>query len=163
MKIAARDPFIQNQTQNSDPMVEGKPGKRVDGKNLTKSDSKAETVAKEFEALFLDLMLKSMRKTASPETESNAEGIYKSMLDSEYAKNMASNRSFGIKELILDWMQKQHPQALESNAGQADSIQSTKMQGAAAQLEEASALSIPELHSKMAMEIYKMQSKAGMK
>ena len=64
----------------------------------------AETVAKEFETIYLDMMLKSMRQTAKPENESNAHDIFQSMLDSEYSKIMAESQSFGIRDLILNWM-----------------------------------------------------------
>lgn len=67
--------------------------------------SPEEKVAEEFEALFMDLVLKSMRRTAQPESQSNAQEIYTSMLDSEYSKTMAGSHKFGIKELILDWIQ----------------------------------------------------------
>ena len=130
-----------------------------------KINPQAEKVAQEFEALFLDLMLKSMRRTATSEAESNAEGIYKSMLDTEYAKNMATNRSFGIKEIILDWMQKQHPQALteKQSASSPSDPSAAREVELKTVLEKAEGLSLQEMQSKMALEIYKMQSKAGVK
>ncbi|WP_338635649.1 rod-binding protein [Spirobacillus cienkowskii] len=69
----------------------------------------AETVAKEFETIYLDMMLKSMRQTAKPENESNAHDIFQSMLDSEYSKIMAESQSFGIRDLILNWMKDNDP------------------------------------------------------
>jgi Rod binding domain-containing protein len=69
----------------------------------------AETVAKEFETIYLDMMLKSMRQTAKPENESNAHDIFQSMLDSEYSKIMAESHSFGIRDLILNWMKDNDP------------------------------------------------------
>jgi flagellar protein FlgJ len=68
--------------------------------------AKAEKVAADFESLFIDMMLQSMRKTAIADDQSNAQSIYTSMLDSEYAKQMSSSNSFGIKGMLLDWMEK---------------------------------------------------------
>ncbi|MES2614157.1 MAG: rod-binding protein [Bdellovibrionota bacterium] len=64
----------------------------------------ADSVAKEFETLFVDMMMKSMRETAKPEEETNAENIYKGMLDSEYSKTMTDAQSFGIREMVRQWI-----------------------------------------------------------
>lgn len=69
----------------------------------------AENVAKEFETIYLDMMLKSMRQTAKPEDESNAHDIFQGMLDGEYTKLMADSQSFGIRDLILNWMKENDP------------------------------------------------------
>ncbi|APJ04544.1 rod-binding protein [Silvanigrella aquatica] len=69
----------------------------------------AENVAKEFETIYLDMMIKSMRQTAKPEDESNAQDIFKSMLDGEYSKLMANSQNFGIRDLILNWMKESDP------------------------------------------------------
>ncbi len=64
-------------------------------------------VANEFESLFLNLVLKSMRDTV-PKNElmdgGNAEDIYKSMLDDEYSKMMAEQRSTGIADNIEEFL-----------------------------------------------------------
>lgn len=64
-------------------------------------------LANEFESLFLNLVLKSMRQTV-PKSElmggGNAEEIYKSMLDDEYAKMMAEQRSTGIADNIEEFL-----------------------------------------------------------
>lgn len=69
----------------------------------------AENVAKEFETIYLDMMLKSMRQTAKAEDESNAHDIFQGMLDGEYTKLMADSQSFGIRDLILNWMKENDP------------------------------------------------------
>ena len=69
----------------------------------------AENVAKEFETIYLDMMLKSMRQTAKPEDESNAHDIFQGMLDGEYTKLMADSQSFGIRDIILNWMKENDP------------------------------------------------------
>jgi flagellar protein FlgJ len=69
-----------------------------------KKVKEADSVAKEFETLFVDMMMKSMRETVKPEEESNAQNIYKSMLDSEYSKTMTDAQSFGIREMVKNWI-----------------------------------------------------------
>ncbi len=81
---------------------------------LLKKIKEAENVAKEFETIYLDMMLKSMRQTAKAEDESNAHDIFQSMLDGEYTKLMADSQSFGIRDLILNWMKENDP-ALNTN------------------------------------------------
>ena len=60
-------------------------------------------LANEFEAIFLQIMLKSMRD-AVPKSElvdgGNGEDIFRTMLDSEYAKSMAEQRTSGIAQNI---------------------------------------------------------------
>jgi Rod binding domain-containing protein len=74
-----------------------------------KKRQEAEKTAQEFETLFVDMMVKSMRKSAQPEDVSNAEDIYQGMLDSEYSKSMTGANNFGIREKILDWMEQTDP------------------------------------------------------
>jgi flagellar protein FlgJ len=69
-----------------------------------KKSKEADAVAKEFETLFVDMMMKSMRETVKPDDETNAQNIYKSMLDSEYSKNMTDAQSFGIREMVRNWI-----------------------------------------------------------
>lgn len=60
-------------------------------------------LSNEFESLFLGIVLKSMRDTVPKSTlvdGGNAEDIYKSMLDSEYTKQMAAQRHTGIADNI---------------------------------------------------------------
>lgn len=76
------------------------------GADQIATPAKDEKVAEDFEALFFDMMLQSMRKTAVSEDQSNAMSIYTGMLDSEYSKAIATSRSFGIKNLILDWLRR---------------------------------------------------------
>jgi flagellar protein FlgJ len=142
----------------------------IDAKTLAER-KKAEKVAEEFESIFLDMMLKSMRKTAVGEEQSNAQSIYTSMLDSEYAKNMSANKSFGIKSLILDWLEKHnHTKPADGNSTSVDptnlsnpsieAVRKTELQN----LEKfppaaAGRLDLETLKSKMATDIYTMQSR----
>jgi len=60
--------------------------------------------ASEFESLFINQMLKSMRETITKSElfhGGNAEDIYTSMLDSELSKNMASSGGIGLADMLL--------------------------------------------------------------
>lgn len=131
-----------------------------DSKNpkLLQKIKDAENVAKEFETIYLDMMLKSMRQTAKPEDESNAHDIFQSMLDGEYTKLMADSQSFGIRDLILNWMKENDP-ALNSNLkimGGENSISSGKndLQSAKNVMDK---MKNDSYFSKMAIEQYKME------
>ena len=89
------------------PRADASPASAEDG--LTKKWSEAQNAAAEFETLFMDLIVKGMRQTAKPEDASNASEIYTGMLDSEYAKVMTGSQSFGVRDMILDWMKSADP------------------------------------------------------
>ncbi len=60
-------------------------------------------LSEEFEGIFLEIVLKSMRETVSKSElidGGNGEEIFQSMLDSEYAKSMAAQRSTGLATSI---------------------------------------------------------------
>lgn len=64
-------------------------------------------VAEDFESLFLNIVLKSMRETVQKSgllDGGNAEDIYRSMLDDEYAKMMAAQRHTGIADNIEEFL-----------------------------------------------------------
>lgn len=67
--------------------------------------SKKETqkAAREFEAMFASLMLKSMRSTVGKDPLTGGgqgEEIYRSLLDQEYASIMASGDGLGLAKII---------------------------------------------------------------
>ncbi len=60
-------------------------------------------LADEFEGIFLEIVLKSMRETIDKTQMTdggNGEQIFQSMLDSEYAKNLANQRTTGLADSI---------------------------------------------------------------
>lgn len=69
----------------------------------------AKQAAEDFESMFVDMMLKSMRSTATPEDASNAHEIYQGMLDGEYAKSMVGSHDFGVRGMVLEWMKNNDP------------------------------------------------------
>ena len=65
--------------------------------------SSLKQAAKDFEAIFLETVLKSMRKSIIKSgliDGGHAEDIYKSMLDGEYAKTMTQGGQTGIASMI---------------------------------------------------------------
>ena len=78
--------------------------------NRTKTDNdtaQIKQLAEEFESLFLGIVLKSMRDTVPKDgliNGGNAEDIYRSMLDTEYSKQMAQQRSTGLADNIEEYL-----------------------------------------------------------
>ena len=59
--------------------------------------------AEQFEAIFVEIMLKSMRASVEKSgmlDGGNGEDVFRGMLDFEYAKSMASQRSSGLASSI---------------------------------------------------------------
>ncbi len=68
-----------------------------------KDIQKVKKLASDFEAMFVEQMLKGMRTSVQKSglvDGGNAEEIYTSMLDSEYAKNMANQRTTGLADMV---------------------------------------------------------------
>lgn len=66
--------------------------------------TKLEEVAREFEALFVEQMLSSMRETLQPENDlfygGLGQDVFQDMLYEEYARTIAKTSSLGIAEMI---------------------------------------------------------------
>lgn len=78
----------------------------VGNKELSANNlEKLENAASQFESLFMDLMLQSMRKTVQKSgfmDGGHAEELYRSLLDSEYAKIMAQTNMTGLSQKIVE-------------------------------------------------------------
>jgi flagellar protein FlgJ len=62
-------------------------------------------VAKQFEAVFINQMIGAMRKTVPQGgliPESNAERVFKGMMDSEHAERMADAEQLGLSKIIYE-------------------------------------------------------------
>jgi peptidoglycan hydrolase FlgJ len=103
--------LLGNLRENTATKADVKPGAKAQAPEGVdaKKWQEAQAAATEFETLFMDLIVKGMRQTAKPEDASNASDIYTGMLDSEHAKSMTSAQSFGVREMILDWMKTSDP------------------------------------------------------
>lgn len=78
--------------------------KSVDGQKpqISKQD-KFREVAKQFESIFIEMVLKSMRDTVVKSEfidGGNAEKIYQSMLDKEYSSSMAGTGMTGLADAL---------------------------------------------------------------
>ncbi len=63
----------------------------------------AKKVSKDFEAMFVGLMIKSMRDTVGKDSLTNGghgEEVYRSLLDQEYSKAISENHSLGLADRI---------------------------------------------------------------
>jgi flagellar protein FlgJ len=68
-----------------------------------KDIAQVKKLARDFESIFLEQMFKSMRSSVQKSglvDGGNAEEIYTSMLDSEYAKQMSSQGNSGLAQMI---------------------------------------------------------------
>ncbi|SME87827.1 rod-binding protein [Pseudobacteriovorax antillogorgiicola] len=68
-----------------------------------KDQGEIKRLSEQFESIFLGIVLKSMRKSVPNSgfiKKGNGEEIFRSMLDTEYAKSLASQRTTGLAESI---------------------------------------------------------------
>src|SRR5574340_857507 len=69
----------------------------------------ARAAAQQFEALFLNMMLKSMREATPQEglfDDSNTQ-LYTSMLDSQLAQSLSKGKGIGLADMLVRQMQMQ--------------------------------------------------------
>ncbi|MCB9228061.1 MAG: rod-binding protein [Deltaproteobacteria bacterium] len=80
-----------------------------------KSEDQIRQVAHEFEAIFLETVLKSMRQSIHKSgliNGGNAEEIYRGMLDSEYSKTMSQTGQTGLADMIFKQLLHRSSEAL---------------------------------------------------
>jgi len=68
-----------------------------------KEDKKLKQACKDFETIFMNFMLKSMRKTVTKNDlfgSGSQEEMFQDMMDSEYCKSAAKNSSLGIADVL---------------------------------------------------------------
>ncbi len=74
-------------------------------KDSSDYDENLAKVSKEFEAIFVNQMVSTMRKTIIKDgliPENNAEKIYQSMLDYEYSKKISDSNQIGLWKIVYD-------------------------------------------------------------
>lgn len=87
----------------------------------TDSLAKLEKAAGEFEGIFMDIVMKSMRETVG---ESSAFGdpekvkFFQSMLDTEYSKELGEKGHIGLKEVLVKQLAPKLPQTNNSQGMQ---------------------------------------------
>jgi flagellar protein FlgJ len=93
-------PTVLPQAANENVDLQALKNKRIDAE---KNNAAAKKVAKEFEAMFVSMMLKSMRETVGKDKLTgggHGEEIYRSLLDQEYARAVAENGGLGLARTI---------------------------------------------------------------
>lgn len=78
--------------------------------NTTKGDAKLKDACVQFEAMFLDLMYKEMRKTVPADSllgDSNADNILRAMHDTEMTKNLAQAGGVGLGDMLYRQIKQQ--------------------------------------------------------
>ena len=76
---------------------------KLQPQSAEKGKAAAKKVAREFEAMFVGMMLKSMRETVGEDKLTgggHGEEVYRSLLDQEYAKGIAERGGLGLAQMI---------------------------------------------------------------
>jgi flagellar protein FlgJ len=83
------------------------PAKQMPQVDRSKVDPKILEAAEGMEGMFLDYMMKVMRESVPKnemDLESPASNVYRSMLDSEYAKQAAHHGGIGLADQIIAYL-----------------------------------------------------------
>lgn len=83
-------------------------GELARGLEKGKDDKALRKVSREFESIFLNMMLKEMR-SAVPKFDplhSYAEETYQELMDQEWARDMVKNRSVGLADMVYRQLSK---------------------------------------------------------
>jgi len=94
MEIGNITPYIPSQDNSKNLTT------KLESAYSEKDDAKLKEACEGFESLFLNMMLKEMRKTV-PESETSnsyAMGMYQEMLDEEIAENASKGKGIGIAD-----------------------------------------------------------------
>ncbi|AKL93749.1 flagellar protein FlgJ [Clostridium aceticum] len=87
----------------NDHMLQFASAQKIQNKNLTEDPEKLMEACKEFEAIFLNMMLQQMRKTITEDgfvEKSYGREIYESMQDEEISKEMARGQGIGLAKQL---------------------------------------------------------------
>lgn len=75
------------------------------GEPPRREDAELKALSRQFESLLVGQMVSAMRKTVTRQgliPESNAEKIYRSMLDQQYSERIAEGEGMGLSKLIYE-------------------------------------------------------------
>ncbi|ABQ28245.1 rod-binding protein [Geotalea uraniireducens] len=85
-----------------------------------KEKAAAKKVAREFEVMFVGMMLKSMRETVGKDKLTgggHGEEVYQSLLDQEYAKGVVDSGGVGLARMIEKQLVRQDKKVEPENGG----------------------------------------------
>ncbi len=93
----------------------------------------AKKVAREFEAMFIGMMMKSMRQTVGKDELTgggHGEELYRSLLDQEYAKAISSGPGLGLASVLEKELLKTIPATTDAKqGGEPPSSENVKQEG----------------------------------
>ena len=114
---------------------------RLKGKAAKDGKSAARETAQQFEALFLQMMMKSMRDASfkSDLVESQAKDTFEGMFDKEVSLAMAKKNTLGLADLLLKNMPDPAVQAANAKAIQDLQVQQVQQAGSTASFLQARA------------------------
>ncbi|AOY75595.1 rod-binding protein [Clostridium formicaceticum] len=87
----------------NDHMLQITNPQKIENKNLTEDPKKLMEACKEFEAIFLNMMMQQMRRTVTEDSfieKSYGREIYEGMQDEEIAKEMARGEGIGLAKQL---------------------------------------------------------------
>ena len=93
------DPLVINPGLAADPKALGDLKRRA----VEDPQGALEAVARQFEALLLDIMMKSMRSAAPGESLLDNEGsrLFTSLLDQEFSRKLSEQGGLGLADLLV--------------------------------------------------------------
>ena len=100
LKVMPQELLLDQVAKTERPLKKTSGGADTSKKEIQKA-------ARDFEAVFASLMLKSMRSTVGKDPLTGGgqgEEVYRSLLDQEYASIMASGKGLGLAALIEQQM-----------------------------------------------------------
>lgn len=87
-----------------------RPTEKIDEKKLNKDEKSLKSATEEFESIFIKMLLDAQDKTVDRENSmfygGNSEDIYRSMLNSERAKDMSKTGEFGLAKMMYEQLSK---------------------------------------------------------
>lgn len=93
---------------------------KISSRAAEKNRVAAKKVAREFEAMFVGMMLKSMRETVGKDKLTgggHGEEVYRSLLDQEYAKGVVDSGGVGLARMIEKQLVRQDKKVEPENGG----------------------------------------------
>jgi murein DD-endopeptidase MepM/ murein hydrolase activator NlpD len=106
-------------------MISGMKGLMTRETGTVTRDSKLKKAITDFEAIFINQMLKSMRSTIVKSGligDSNSEKIYTSLIDAELSKFIAEDSGIGLYKVLSSQLVVEHDEADEANEAKAPPV-----------------------------------------
>ena len=107
--------MLSNDTQSVYTDVQSMTRLRTQARNDPQATLKQ--VAKHFESLYMNMMLKSMRAASfgDPNFDSNSSEMYRDMYDKQIALQLSEQRGLGLAEMLVKQLQNGLPQTSKEN------------------------------------------------